>query len=101
MRKRPRAKEDAFLDPSEWAAFAKRFGLKGKQLPVVQLIYAGRERKNIATELKMKPGTVDSHCARIHKKLGARHDRDVLRTVFAFILDLRGLDRPRARKKRV
>lgn len=59
---------------SAWQRFARAFGLAAKELLVAQLTYADRTRKQMAATLKVTIGTIHTHCARLHEKLGV-HDR--------------------------
>ncbi len=97
MARRPN--DDFVIRPAEWSAFGRAFGLSKRHQLIARRQYEEVPRKTIAKELNLAEGTVDSHCARIHKKLGVHTEGALVKKVLAFVRELRERGK-RARRKR-
>jgi two-component system, NarL family, response regulator LiaR len=71
-----------YLSPTAWRALARlntgkaqanklKFRLSDAEWRVLELLFAGRRRKEVAETMKCAQGTVDVHCRKAFKKLGA------------------------------
>lgn len=61
-------------EPRLWLGVAQELGLSDRELHVAILLVRGFSRRRIAASLSISPGSVESYCRRLHRKLGV-HSR--------------------------
>jgi DNA-binding NarL/FixJ family response regulator len=69
-RKRIKPAPGGELTRSQLKKAARLYQLTPRECDVIAGVLNGMLRKEIAAALGIKPGTVDTYCDRIHKKLG-------------------------------
>ena len=60
------------IDNKQWAYIKRRYRLSPREIQVAALVCSGYTNDGIATELKVKPGTVKTHIRSIFGKTNAR-----------------------------
>jgi DNA-binding CsgD family transcriptional regulator len=73
------------LTPQDLAPLARHYQLSDRETQVLLSTVQDQPRKAMARQLRLKPGTIDKICDRLHKKLGVEDRLQIAWLVFAFL----------------
>jgi DNA-binding NarL/FixJ family response regulator len=79
------AEHAALLTDDEWIVVRAAFHLSRRQADVLRCLFDGLTDKQIAHRLQVGPGTVRTHIARLHAKLGVTNRAAIFHRVLSAI----------------
>lgn len=86
----PRAARALSISRADWDELARRLGLSGRELQIVQCIFEEHKEAAIARCLGISQHTIHTHLGRLYRKLDTSSRCGVVLRVFSVLLEVSG-----------